>query len=104
MTNTPEMRRPPQLWEQRLTKVTSIVATGMTASGATSLAPPDVPPATGGNFEPSAVTPPPGAFIKPSTPTLVGGLQGINVLWDGLNADGDLWPYDTSFVEVHMAT
>ena len=104
MTNTPEMRRPPQLWEQRLTKVTSIVATGMTASGATSLAPPDVPPATGGNFESAAVTPPPGAFIKPSTPTLVGGLQGINVLWDGLNSAGDLWPYDTSFVEVHMAT
>jgi len=104
MTNTPEMRRPPQLWEQRLAKVTSIVATGVTASGATSLAPPDMPPATGGNFESAAVTPPPGAFIKPSTPTLVGGLQGINVLWDGLNSSGDLWPYDTSFVEVHMAT
>lgn len=104
MTNTPEMRRPPQLWEQRLSKVTSIVATGMSSSGATSQTPPGVPPATGGNFEPAAVTPPPGAFIKPSTPTLVGGLQGINVLWDGLNADGDLWPYDTSFVEVHMAT
>lgn len=104
MTETPEMRRPPQLWEQRLAKVTSIVATGMSSSGATSLAPPGVPPATGGNFEPAAVTPPPGAFIKPSTPTLVGGLQGINVLWDGLNSDGDLWPYDTSFVEVHMDT
>jgi hypothetical protein len=43
-------------------------------------------------------------FKKPSTPQLIGGLQGINVLWDGLNADGDLWPYDTSFVEVHMST
>ena len=104
MTNTPEMRRPPQLWEQRLSKVTSIVATGMSSSGATSQTPPGVPPATGGNFEPAAVTPPPGAFIKPSTPTLVGGLQGINVLWDGLNSAGDIWPYDTSFVEVHMAT
>jgi hypothetical protein len=45
-----------------------------------------------------------GVFKKPSTPQLIGNVQGINVLWDGLNADGDLWPYDTSWVEIHMDT
>ena len=60
------MRRPPQLWEQRLT--------------------------------------PPGDFIAPSTPTLIGAVQGISVVWNGLNSAGDLWPADTSYVEVHMDT
>jgi hypothetical protein len=31
-------------------------------------------------------------------------VQGIRVIWDGLNSAGDLWPYDTSWVEVHMST
>lgn len=48
--------------------------------------------------------PAPGAFIKPSTPSLLGQVQGISVLWNGLNSAGDLWPYDTSYIEVHMST
>jgi hypothetical protein len=50
------------------------------------------------------VTPPPGDFIAPSQPTLIGSVQGINVVWNGLNSAGDLWPSDTSYVEVHMDT
>jgi len=50
------------------------------------------------------VLPPPGDFIAPSQPTLIGSVQGINVVWDGLNSVGDLWPSDTSYVEVHMDT
>lgn len=100
-----QLRRPPQLWEQRLSRTTSILGVGISSSGdATSIVTPTPPPGAGGGTEPAPVLPPPGVFKKPSTPQLVGGLQGINVLWDGLNADGDTWPYDTSFVEVHMAT
>ena len=100
-----EMRRPPQLWEQRLARTTSVLGVGLSSGGdTTAIVPPQPPPGSGGGTEPAPVLPAPGAFIKPSTPTLVGGLQGINVLWDGLNSAGDLWPYDTSWVEVHMAT
>jgi hypothetical protein len=99
------MRRAPQLWEQRLSRTTSILGVGISSSGdATAIVPPQPPPGAGGGTEPAPVAPPVGVFKKPSTPQLIGGLQGINVLWDGLNADGDLWPYDTSFVEVHMST
>jgi hypothetical protein len=45
-----------------------------------------------------------GSFSTPSTPTLIGAVTGINVVWNGLNSAGDLWPSDTSFVEVHMST
>lgn len=100
-----EMRRPPQLWEQRLARTTSVLGVGISSSGdATAIVPPTPPPGSGGGVEPAPVLPAPGAFIKPSTPQLIGGLQGINVLWDGLNSAGDLWPYDTSWVEVHMDT
>jgi len=100
-----QLRRPPQLWEQRLARTTSILGAGISSSGdATAIVPPSPPPGSGGGTEPAPVAPPAGVFKKPSTPQLIGGLQGINVLWDGLNADGDLWPYDTSFVEVHMST
>jgi hypothetical protein len=99
-----EMRRPPQLWEQRLARVTSTLGVGISSGDATAVVPPEAPPGSGGGTEPAPVLPPPGAFIKPSTPTLVGGLQGINVLWDGLNSASELWPYDTSWVEVHAST
>ena len=100
-----ELRRPPQLWEQRLARTTSILGVGISSSGdATSIVTPTPPPGAGGGTEPAPVLPPPGDFIKPSTPQLIGAVQGINVLWDGLNDNGDLWPYDTSYIEVHMDT
>ena len=100
-----ELRRPPQLWEQRLARTTSILGVGISTSGdATSVVPPTPPPGAGGGTEPAPVLPPPGDFIKPSTPQLIGSVQAIKVLWDGLNSAGDLWPYDTSFIEVHMST
>ena len=100
-----ELRRPPQLWEQRLARTTSILGVGISTSGdATSIVTPTPPPGAGGGTEPAPVLPPPGDFIKPSTPSLIGNVQGITVIWDGLNSAGDLWPYDTSFVEVHMDT
>jgi hypothetical protein len=100
-----EMRRPPQLWEEKLARTTSILGVGISSSGdATSIVAPSPTPGSDGGVEPAPVLPPPGAFIKPSTPTLVGSVQGIRVTWDGLNADGELWPYDTSWIEVHMDT
>lgn len=99
-----EMRRPPQLWEERLARTTSLLSVGLTPGDATAVVSPTPVPGSDGGVEPSPVLPPPGAFIKPSTPQLIGGLQGINVLWDGLNSESELWPYDTSYVEVHMDT
>jgi hypothetical protein len=98
------MRRPPQLWEQRLARLTSVLGVGLSSSDTTAIVPPTPPPGDGGGVEPAPVLPAPGLFIKPSTPSLLGNVQGINVLWDGLNVDGDLWPYDTSYVEIHMST
>ncbi len=100
-----EMRRPPQLWEQRLARTTAILGAGISSSGDnTAIVPPTPPPGSGGGTEPAPVLPPPGDFIAPSTPTLIGSVQGINVVWNGLNSAGDLWPSDTSYVEVHMDT
>jgi len=100
-----QLRRPPQLWEQRLSRTTAILGAGISSSGdATAIVPPALPPGSGGGTEPAPVTPAPGLFIAPSTPTLIGSVQGINVVWNGLNSAGDLWPSDTSYVEVHMAT
>jgi len=100
-----QMRRAPQLWEQRLARTTSILGAGISSSGdATAIVPPSPPPGTGGGTEPAPVAPAPGLFIAPSTPTLIGSVQGINVVWNGLNSAGDLWPSDTSYVEVHMST
>ena len=99
-----EMRRPPQLWEQRLARLTSVLGVGLSSSDTTSVVPPEPPPGSGGGVEPSPVLPAPGAFIKPSTPSLLGQVQGISVLWDGLNSAGELWPYDTSYIEVHAST
>ena len=99
------MRRAPQLWEQRLARTTAILGAGISSSGdATAIVPPSAPPGAGGGTEPAPVAPAPGLFIAPSTPTLIGSVQGINVVWNGLNSAGDLWPSDTSYVEVHMST
>jgi hypothetical protein len=99
------MRRPPQLWEQRLARTTSLLGVGISSSGDnTAIVPPTPPPGSGGGTEPAPVLPPPGDFIAPSTPTLIASVQGINVVWNGLNSAGDLWPSDTSYVEVHMDT
>ena len=100
-----EMRRPPQLWEQRLTRMTGVLGVGLSSSGDnTSIVPPEPVPGGGGGVEPAPVLPPPGDFIAPSTPTLISAVQGISVVWNGLNSAGDLWPADTSYVEVHMDT
>ena len=99
-----QLRRPPQLWEQRLARTTSVIAAGVAGGEATSIVTPTPPPGTDSGVEPAPVLPPPGDFIAPSAPTLVGAVQGINVVWNGLNSAGDLWPSDTSYVEVHMST
>jgi hypothetical protein len=100
-----EMRRPPQLWEEKLARTTSMLGVGISSGGdATSIVGTTPTPGSDGGVEPAPVLPPPGAFIKPSTPTLVGSVQGIRVTWNGLNGDGELWPYDTSWIEVHMDT
>jgi hypothetical protein len=85
--------------------MTGVLGVGLSSSGDnTAIVPPAPVPGGGGGVEPAPVGPPPGDFIKPSTPQLIGAVQGINVLWDGLNVDGDLWPYDTSYIEVHSST
>ena len=98
------MRRPPQLWEQKLSRVTSILGVGISSSGdGTSIVEPSPPPGDGGGIEPAPVLPAPGTFKTPSTPTLSGTVQGIRVSWNGLNSDGD--PYPTgAYVEVHIST
>jgi hypothetical protein len=93
------------LWEQRLARTTAILGAGISSSGdATAIVPPSPAPGSGGGTEPAPVAPPVGSFSTPSTPTLIGAVTGINVVWNGLNSAGDLWPSDTSFVEVHMST
>ena len=100
-----EMRRPPQLWEQRLTRMTALLGVGLSSSGDnTAIVPSEPVPGGGGGVEPAPVLPPPGDFIAPSTPTLISAVQGISVVWNGLNSAGDLWPSDTSYVEIHMDT
>lgn len=98
------MRRPPQLWEQRLARLTSVLGVGLSSNDTTSIVTPTPVPGEDGGVEPAPVLPAPGLFIKPSTPTLLGSVQGINVLWDGLNSAGEIWPYDTAWVEIHMST
>ena len=99
------MRRPPQLWEQRLTRMTALLGVGLSSSGDnTAIVPSEPVPGGGGGVEPAPVLPPPGDFIAPSTPTLISAVQGISVVWNGLNSAGDLWPSDTSYVEIHMDT
>lgn len=98
------LRRPPQPWESKLGKVTRIVGAGVSAGNASSIVPDPPPPGVGGGIEPAPVLPAPGAFIAPSKPTLFRQVQGLGVLWDGLNQDGELWPYDTSWVEIHADT
>jgi hypothetical protein len=99
-----QLRRPPQLWEQRLARTTSVIAAGVGSGEATAIVTPTPPPGTDSGVEPAPVLPPPGDFIAPSQPTLISSVQGINVVWNGLNSAGDLWPSDTSYVEVHMDT
>ena len=100
-----DFRRPPQLWEQRLAQLVSMTSVGVVSGGGTDPNTPDLPPGDGGpGIEPEPVTPAPVDFAKPSAPTLTGAVQGIRVAWDGLNANGNLWPYTTSWIEVHMST
>jgi hypothetical protein len=85
--------------------MTGVLGVGLSSSGDnTAIVPPEPVPGGGGGVEPAPVGPPPGDFIAPSRPNLIGGVQGITVLWDGLNANGDLYPYDTSFIEIHTST
>lgn len=99
-----EMRRPPQLWEQRLARTTSILGVGISSSGDnTAIVPPTPAPGSGGGVEPGPVLPAPDTFKTPSTPTLSGTVQGIRVSWNGLNSDGDVYPTG-AYVEVHIST
>lgn len=100
------LRRPPQPWESRLARISSVAGgPGISGSGdGTSIVVGNPTPGAGGGTEPAPVLPDPGSFIKPSTPTLIGQVQGISVIWDGLNSAGELWPSDTSWVDIHMST
>lgn len=99
-----EMRRPPQLWEQRLARTTSLLGVGISSSGDnTAIVPPTPPPGSGGGTEPAPVLPAPDTFKTPSTPTLSGTVQGIRVSWDGRNSDGNAYPTG-AYVEIHIST
>lgn len=99
-----EMRRPPQLWEQRLARTTSLLGVGISSSGDnTAIVPPTPAPGSGGGVEPAPVLPAPDTFKTPSTPTLSGTVQGIRVSWNGLNSDGNAYPTG-AYVEVHIST
>ena len=55
-----ELRRPPQLWEQRLARTTSVLAAGVSNGDATSIVSPTPPPGSDIGVEPAPVLPPPG--------------------------------------------
>lgn len=97
-----ELRRPPQLWEQKLARTTAVVGMGV-GGDATALVTDSPTPGTDGGVEPAPVTPPVDDFVAPSTPTLSGTVQGIRVSWDGLNVNGVAYPAGT-YVEIHIAT
>ena len=99
-------RRPPQLWEQKLANLVAVNNVGTVAGSATDSVGSDLAPGDGGGggAEPEPVQPSPIAFGTPSTPTLTGSVQGIMVTWDGLTATGEVYPYDSAVVEVHMST
>lgn len=97
-----ELRRPPQLWEQKLARTTAVVGLGV-GGDATALVTDSPTPGTDGGVEPAPVTPPVDDFVAPSAPTLSGTVQGIRVSWNGLNANGVAYPAGT-YVEIHIAT
>ena len=97
-----ELRRPPQLWEQKLARTTAVVGMGV-GGDATALVTDSPTPGTDGGVEPAPVTPPVDDFVAPSTPTLSGTVQGIRVSWNGLNVNGVAYPAGT-YVEIHIAT
>ena len=97
-----ELRRPPQLWEQKLARTTSVVGMGV-GGDATALVTDPPTPGTDGGVEPAPVTPPVDDFVAPSAPTLSGTVQGIRVSWNGLNVNGVAYPAGT-YVEVHIST
>lgn len=98
-----EMRRAPQLWEQKLARTTSVLGVGIDGDTTTSLSDESPVPGSDDGTEPVPGEPPVDDFIAPSTPVLSGTVQGIRVAWDGLNANGDPYPGGT-YVEVHIAT
>lgn len=97
-----ELRRPPQLWEQKLARTTAVVGLGVGGDATALVTDPPVP-GTDGGVEPAPVTPPVDDFVAPSTPTLSGTVQGIRVSWNGLNVNGVAYPAGT-YVEIHIAT
>lgn len=97
-----ELRRPPQLWEQKLARTTAVVGMGV-GGDATALVTDSPTPGTDGGVEPAPVTPPVDDFVAPSTPTLSGTVQGIRVSWNGLNVNGVAYPAGT-YVEIHIST
>lgn len=99
-------RRPPQLWEQKLASLVAVNNVGTIAGTATDSVGSDLPPGDGGGggAEPEPVVPSPVAFGKPSTPTLTGGVQSIQVTWNGLTTTGEAYPYESAVVEIHMST
>jgi hypothetical protein len=98
-----ELRRPPQLWEQKLARTTSVLGVGVSSGDATAIVTDPPTPGTDGGVEPAPVTPPVDDFVAPSTPTLSGTVQGIRVSWNGLNVNGVAYPAGT-YVEIHIAT
>lgn len=98
-------RRPPQLWEQKLSAMVGANSVGTVAGSSTSEVGSDLTPGDGGPPPEAAVIPPsPTAFSMPSTPTLSGGVQSLMVTWDGNNSNGDPYPYETAVVEIHIST
>ena len=97
-----ELRRPPQLWEQKLARTTAVVGMGV-GGDATAVVTDPPTPGTDGGVEPAPVTPPVDDFVAPSTPTLSGTVQGLRVSWNGLNVNGVAYPTGT-YVEIHIAT
>jgi hypothetical protein len=98
-----ELRRPPLLWEQRLQALIPNVGLQGVADSQVTV---DAAPGPGAGEQDPVDTPvvdeEPDIPRVPSTPIVAGTTLGLNVVWDGKDSDGVLFPAGTS-VQVHAS-
>jgi hypothetical protein len=92
-----DLRRPPQLWEQRLAQRVTSLGPGVTTSASSNVIE-DFGTSTGYDEPADTIT----TLGTPSTPTVTGSLRMVVVAWDGLDTDGDAYNGENQWVDVHL--
>lgn len=101
-TGEGDMRRPPELPEQRLARALRSAFGGASGLSGTSTPAPTTPTDTGDGTDPGNSLHE-GPLVTPSTPVVTSWIGSLLVKWDGLDNVGN--PYrDWQWVEVHAAT